>query len=385
MLVDTLITSRDGIVGHWNPPKTTPSPLEVEDKANLQLWGPRERTSLCHFELLSRLCFEKAGEGVKVQHIERGNGQYWPLVTIVRPTPEIFGRQLDYLDRYADLRADRAAEILAQLGHPTPFLASIAFLDSERTRWTLELLYVAIELAYYVVMRVKHGLACRRPHEYSPQVQPMIPVPLHGTFPSGHATEATMAAFVLWKVISQGKEDTNTYADSSWCDQLMAQAARIAINRTVAGLHFPVDSAAGTVLGLTLGDYFVSRCRNGPYQAWEFDGSQWPDRDFFRQDFFNTKEGSQETDKELKLAVKSQADPVNLGHSDILKWLWDKAVEEWPPPKQSSTNENLNTISTVPPSSGIRWGKRAIKTMCSALFLLFTPTVTKFLILIGVK
>jgi hypothetical protein len=37
-------------------------------------------------------------------------------------------------------------------------------------------------------------------------------------------------------------------------------AARIAINRTVAGLHYPIDSAAGAVLGTTLGDYLVARC-----------------------------------------------------------------------------------------------------------------------------
>ncbi len=36
--------------------------------------------------------------------------------------------------------------------------------------------------------------------------------------------------------------------------QLLRQAARVAVNRQVAGVHFPVDSAAGALLGLTLGD-----------------------------------------------------------------------------------------------------------------------------------
>jgi hypothetical protein len=108
----------------------------------------------------------------------------------------------------------------------------------------------------------------------------------------------------------------------------MAQAARIAINRTVAGLHFPVDSAAGTVLGLTLGNYFMSRCKEGgSYQPWTFDGSEYPpDRDFYRNDFFDT--GSQMVGESVASAVKGH-DFVAASHSELLKWLWNKAKGEW--------------------------------------------------------
>ena len=36
-------------------------------------------------------------------------------------------------------------------------------------------------------------------------------------------------------------------------------AERVAINRTVAGLHFPVDSVAGMVLGRTLAEFYIKR------------------------------------------------------------------------------------------------------------------------------
>ena len=196
---------------------------------------------------------------------------YQRLATVIRPTENVFYEQLRYLEEHADLRAERAAEILAQLGVPTPFFASIVSLHQERTRWTLELLFAALRFANFTVLRVKHALACRRPHEYSPRVQPIIQVPLHGTFPSGHATEAFVFALVFSELLRAGGR--RPYQDVSIHKQMMAQAARIAINRTIAGVHFPVDSAAGAVLGLTLGNYFIARCGGaGKYEPWTFDG-----------------------------------------------------------------------------------------------------------------
>ena len=58
--------------------------------------------------------------------------------------------------------------------------------------------------------------------------------------------------------------------------QLVRQAARIAINRQAAGLHFPVDTATGAVLGMTVGTYLVQRlAAANTFNAWSFDGSQY--------------------------------------------------------------------------------------------------------------
>jgi membrane-associated phospholipid phosphatase len=292
------------------------------------------------------------------------------LITLTRPREDTFKAQLQSLvEDYAALRADRAAEILTQLGHPTPFFASIALLDPERTRWTLELLYAAIEFAYYVVMRFKHGLACRRPHEYSPQVQPMIPTPLHGTFPSGHATESFTAAVVLWELIREAtkKDRINRLTrglteraeicsrvqklaqegklemDALWHKQLMAQAARIAVNRMIAGVHFTVDTAAGTVLGISLGNYLVARFKNDPeYLPWTFNGEAYAADDnarhFLLAEFVDPETGKQLIYKSAagstiaSFAEKATLEPA--GQSKILKWIWDEAVKEWqnPPP-----------------------------------------------------
>ena len=65
------------------------------------------------------------------------------------------------------------------------------------------------------------------------------------------------------------------YADDSWRTQLIRLASRVAVNRTVAGVHFPVDSAAGCFLGLTLGEYFCRALhrRARATTTFGFDGS----------------------------------------------------------------------------------------------------------------
>jgi hypothetical protein len=75
----------------------------------------------------------------------------------------------------------------------------------------------------------------------------------------GHATQAYAVAHVLKKLLGL---DPNPLAPKypTVINQLERQAARIATNRVVAGVHFPVDSMAGRMLGVALGEYFVGRC-----------------------------------------------------------------------------------------------------------------------------
>lgn len=69
-------------------------------------------------------------------------------------------------------------------------------------------------------------------------------------------------------------------------EQLQRQAARIAVNRTVAGLHFPVDSAVGRLLGTALGEFMVARCTGAPkLHQRGFDGPKFHDAKRHAVDF----------------------------------------------------------------------------------------------------
>jgi membrane-associated phospholipid phosphatase len=199
------------------------------------------------------------------------------------------------------------------------YWSSIAYLHPDRTKKTIELLDAALRLANFVEMRVKHALACRRPIEYSPQVQPMILTPGHGSLPSGHSTENHMVARILWELRGGTPGDVLGV-------EFMRQAARIAVNRTVAGVHFPVDSVAGQLLGLTLARYFVRRAKgNTGFRAWRFDGERYPGTlDFDFNNLYNTNTAQQKS----AYYVDPLPSPPPEG-SPILRWLWTEAEKEW--------------------------------------------------------
>jgi len=332
-MAEALVKHREGIVGEWRGPFPF-AQLAKEDPDNLDRWEPWVRNAVFSFELHTQLFFSRHVEAGKdsftVWHMNSRHAPGAPrpasqprrIATLIRPPRGTFRRQLRLVQAWSDLREERTTEILAQLTPPAAFWTGIADLHPDRTRWTLELLDLALGLAGAVEQRFKQALPCRRPQELSPQIQPMILCPGHSAFPSGHATEAFTIAYVLWRLLRAA----NPAKNALWAEQLMRQANRVAVNRTIAGVHYPVDSAAGQLLGLTLGEYFVRRCRGaGTYTAWRFDGTRYPRNDDFRwRLLFNGNTG-------LRVNTSAFCDLVGAQPalaSPLLRWLWDRAVAE---------------------------------------------------------
>ena len=185
----------------------------------------------------------------------------------------------------------------------------------------MELINVALQLSVYVEMRFKHALGCWRPCDLSAQVQPLITTPGHGSLPSGHATQAYVVAEVLralrgWGVLHPRDE------------QLQRQAARIATNRVVAGVHFPVDSLAGRLLGQTLGEYFVARCRaDGPvWKPRRFDGAAVPPQEDLEPAAQSLGDGRSATATPYYVVGQPFGVPPP---NALLRGVWDRAAGEW--------------------------------------------------------
>ena len=116
----------------------------------------------------------------------------------------------------------------------------------------------------------------------------------------------------------------------SGLQQLIRQADRIATNRVVAGVHFPVDSAAGCVLGIGLCNYLVSRCTTHAAEGWVCDGAKYVGESDF--DFRAILAG-----RGTSGAVRGYAAPISgngvVGDDGAshpaLAWLWKQASAEW--------------------------------------------------------
>jgi hypothetical protein len=142
---------------------------------------------------------------------------------------------------------------------------------------------------------------------------------------------AYLLAYFLYSSPGYSKDADKT---APWIAKLMRQAARIAINRTVAGLHFPVDSVAGQVLGLTLAEYVLARAGKpgfsgagtGKFEAWKFDGTHYPpDQDFDWRMLFNPNLPQRLVSGKYATKLSTAA----ITKSPSLAWLWSKAIAEW--------------------------------------------------------
>jgi hypothetical protein len=177
-----------------------------------------------------------------------------------------------------------------------------------------------MSLAIHVQMRFKHAFACQRPVELSPQIQPMIPTPGHAAWPSGHATEAYLTCTLLQALLPNG---------GKYKEQLERLAARCAVNRTIAGLHYPVDSAVGRLLGTALSDFMMARCTGAKLHERGFDGRKFHGANGHVIDFDPRVSMADNHSGYYELMAGSHA----VAASPLLQFMWGKAADEWKPLK----------------------------------------------------
>jgi hypothetical protein len=247
LLTAALLSSRDATMARGDHV----SFLGDRDVNKLLRWDPLVRLNLGVAELTSKLVYDPLAAPNTFKVSCRDANQ--TLVEMTRPPQTFFNDQLSLVQSWAELRDERTPEILAQIDNQIAFIGAVTGLNMARKRWTMEWLTIAIQFTIAVEMQFKHAFGCYRPVDLSPQVQPIITTPGHGAYPMGHAAEAFASVVALGGLLNIiGKTPIHPAYR-----QLYLQARRISVNRVVAGVHFPIDAAAGQVLGLSLGEFFL--------------------------------------------------------------------------------------------------------------------------------
>jgi hypothetical protein len=288
---------------------------------NMALWAPWVRASLYMTEVFRRLNWRRTSStGFALSH----GGK--TLVDLSRPSADLFRLQLKHMRSYADQRGDRAGEILTQLGFPSDYFASVLGLNGDAHRHTFELIAITQVVTAHAAMIAKHHLPSLRPDRRGASVLPMIQTPAHSSFPSAHAAEAFAAATVLAGLVDKldalppGKKPYPI--KDKLVKLLFKQAERIAVNRTVAGMHFPIDSWAGASLGEAVGQMILAKCQSGAVTPRTYAAT---DSDFLLADFLPAVTGGTGDPATHGL---DRGTAFNVSSSPLFRWLWGKVLDE---------------------------------------------------------
>lgn len=145
--------------------------------------------------------------------------------------------ELNQLTSYGlDDRAAHLGEILSQRADMAAYWANLLMFNQSSHPATVDIVSTALRVGQFAVVHFKYKYKRPRPSQLSPRIFPLIVVPGHASYPSGHATEGMLLSLCLAELVPAAKRP------------LEALAHRVAKNRERAGVHYPSDSSAGVKL-----------------------------------------------------------------------------------------------------------------------------------------
>ena len=143
-------------------------------------------------------------------------------------------KELNRLAAYGlDHRAAHLGEILSQRANMAAYWLNLLMFDQCSHPATIDIVNIALRVGQFAAMHFKFKYKRPRPSQLDPRIFPLIVVPGHASYPSGHATEGTLLSLCLAEIVPAATLP------------LQSLALRVATNREVAGVHYPSDSRAG--------------------------------------------------------------------------------------------------------------------------------------------
>lgn len=174
----------------------------------------------------------------------------WQTAITVEPPPtddsDLTKRELKKLKDKQDHegRSERHNEIMAETNDYVGLFENLCYFDARSHPMTSDLVQTVNLIGWTVVQHYKEHFARTRPSYLDPTIQPIIRVPAHPSFPSGHATQAHLTKDALSEVFD--------FRGYDFGDALHQVATRIAENREWAGVHYESDTLAGKNLAMSI-------------------------------------------------------------------------------------------------------------------------------------
>ena len=163
---------------------------------------------------------------------------------------EITRKELDYLREIEKTKRD--PETLKRIVWETDgveifsvFIQEGLLLEGENPK-TLSLMRMVDNDHKYFILKYKQQFKRPRPSILAPDLELSIINPGHPAYPSGHASQAYMAALIL------------SYFDPENNDRYFKLAYDIAHRREIAGVHYPSDSETGRQFAQQVFDAFMA-------------------------------------------------------------------------------------------------------------------------------
>lgn len=158
--------------------------------------------------------------------------------------------ELDLLLSYKKLRTpERMEKIKSEiLSETTEFGGRTLtdYYDPAQFPLTAPLLKQAVDDIVPVIFILKNKYNRVRPSGLEPDIAPAIDVPGHPAYPSGHSTIMHLNAYLLAELAPERREEFE------------ARAREIAVDREIAGLHYPSDTLAGSMVARQFSDILLN-------------------------------------------------------------------------------------------------------------------------------
>jgi membrane-associated phospholipid phosphatase len=331
-------TTTEALIGYWDGTVAEPDVIVADELTRLMRQAEFPRMSVLVHEGMRLFAVTPNSDGYSLHGADE-------MLSLEPPGSAKIAEQMLDVRTAMDLRADRLPEILAQTSDLLPFFAAQHGLAANRRPYTRLLINAMLDTVVAQEQRMKHFCSVMRPCDLSPQIQPVIETPGHSAYPSGHATEA----FALATTIAALRLSGGGQLDDGLVDAVLNKltpaaeaapamdetvllfrlAARIADNRTVAGVHYPVDSAHGGLLGLSVALGFLAHCLGGgkdfPVPEFSARGDDWMG-DFTLAKWVASLGVGTKTGWRRDKAKVAKAEAWS-----VLPMLWRAAVQEWGP------------------------------------------------------